>query len=540
MTFPYGLKSLVESISRAVLLAEPANIPDFLSNYMTELISFRSCHAGTDPKLVSFDFEEFWEKDFLKIKEIPVAKSPQVPSPIEIDEALTPLYSEMASSVLDVKVTITPSRGPTVTPSVVLPPIQVKKTRGSLVSGRDEPKKGGIKARIPPLSFKAPITPSRGPTVTPTLVLPPIQVKKTRGSLVSGRDEPKKGGIKARIPPLSFKAPITPSRGPTVTPTLVLPPIQVKKTRGSLVSGRDEPKKGGIKARIPPLSFKAPITPSRSPTVTPTLVLPPIQVKKTRGSLVSGRDEPKKGGIKARIPSLSFNAPITPSRGSTVTPTLVLPPIQVKKTRGSLVSGRDEPKKGSLKARIPSLSFNAPITPSRGSTVTPTLVLPPIQVKKTRGSLVSGMDEPKKGGIKARIPSLSFNAPITPSRGSTVTPTLVLPPIQVKKTRGSLVSGRNEPKKAPVFHLPPCRFPNVTVPIQQQDKDPLAKWNDRPISPDKPNRLRFPAIVTKGTNDLNQAHTSFSNPPCPQLAHAIHIIAYKRVQIRSLYLDHGT
>uniref|UniRef100_A0A8C2WBD4 RIIa domain-containing protein n=1 Tax=Cyclopterus lumpus TaxID=8103 RepID=A0A8C2WBD4_CYCLU len=64
MTFPYGLKSLVESISRAVLLAEPANIPDFLNNYMTELISFRSCHAGTYPKLVSFDFEEFWGKLF--------------------------------------------------------------------------------------------------------------------------------------------------------------------------------------------------------------------------------------------------------------------------------------------------------------------------------------------------------------------------------------------------------------------------------------------------------------------------------------------
>uniref|UniRef100_A0A8C4EYX5 RIIa domain-containing protein n=1 Tax=Dicentrarchus labrax TaxID=13489 RepID=A0A8C4EYX5_DICLA len=57
---PYGLKSLMESISRATLLSQPTDIAEFLHQYLSELISFRRSHPETDPKVASFDYQELW------------------------------------------------------------------------------------------------------------------------------------------------------------------------------------------------------------------------------------------------------------------------------------------------------------------------------------------------------------------------------------------------------------------------------------------------------------------------------------------------
>uniref|UniRef100_A0A8P4G2N8 RIIa domain-containing protein n=1 Tax=Dicentrarchus labrax TaxID=13489 RepID=A0A8P4G2N8_DICLA len=38
---PYGLKSLIECISRATFLSQPTDIAEFLHQYLSELISFR-------------------------------------------------------------------------------------------------------------------------------------------------------------------------------------------------------------------------------------------------------------------------------------------------------------------------------------------------------------------------------------------------------------------------------------------------------------------------------------------------------------------
>ncbi|KAM7406388.1 hypothetical protein PAMP_000767 [Pampus punctatissimus] len=100
---PYGLKSLVECISRAVLLSQPADIPIFLLEYLAELINFRRCHPEADPKRVSFNYQEIWEKKFLRTKktsETPITTSAasQVPSQAQIEETLTVLYSNLPSS----------------------------------------------------------------------------------------------------------------------------------------------------------------------------------------------------------------------------------------------------------------------------------------------------------------------------------------------------------------------------------------------------------------------------------------------------------
>ena len=55
---PYGLASLVECVSRAALLTEPKDIPEFLNNYLSELITFRDSNNETDPKVSCFLYEE--------------------------------------------------------------------------------------------------------------------------------------------------------------------------------------------------------------------------------------------------------------------------------------------------------------------------------------------------------------------------------------------------------------------------------------------------------------------------------------------------
>ncbi|XP_067455502.1 calcium-binding tyrosine phosphorylation-regulated protein-like [Thunnus thynnus] len=101
---PYGLKSLLECITRAALLSQPGDNPDFLFEYLSELINFRRCHPEDDPKIVSFNYQEMWENKFLgtkKASKTPItasAAAPQVPSQAQVEETLKELYLDLASS----------------------------------------------------------------------------------------------------------------------------------------------------------------------------------------------------------------------------------------------------------------------------------------------------------------------------------------------------------------------------------------------------------------------------------------------------------
>uniref|UniRef100_A0A4W6FIZ5 RIIa domain-containing protein n=1 Tax=Lates calcarifer TaxID=8187 RepID=A0A4W6FIZ5_LATCA len=59
---PYGIKSLIECVSRATLIAQPGDIPNFLAEYLSELVSFRDSNHETNVKDVSFHYEELWGK----------------------------------------------------------------------------------------------------------------------------------------------------------------------------------------------------------------------------------------------------------------------------------------------------------------------------------------------------------------------------------------------------------------------------------------------------------------------------------------------
>lgn len=59
---PYGLKTLLECMSRAVLLAQPDDIAGFLSTHMEEMIRYREKNLMTDIKDNAFDYQEQWER----------------------------------------------------------------------------------------------------------------------------------------------------------------------------------------------------------------------------------------------------------------------------------------------------------------------------------------------------------------------------------------------------------------------------------------------------------------------------------------------
>ncbi|XP_028430897.1 calcium-binding tyrosine phosphorylation-regulated protein-like [Perca flavescens] len=103
---PYGLRSLVECISRATLLSKPADIPNFLVEYLLEVIDFRGSNADYEAgdKEVSFQYQDLWEEKFLRNmtgtavrEQFPVATTEtstppaKCPSPTEIEEFLKAL-----------------------------------------------------------------------------------------------------------------------------------------------------------------------------------------------------------------------------------------------------------------------------------------------------------------------------------------------------------------------------------------------------------------------------------------------------------------
>uniref|UniRef100_A0A4W6EQW4 RIIa domain-containing protein n=1 Tax=Lates calcarifer TaxID=8187 RepID=A0A4W6EQW4_LATCA len=55
---PYGLKSIVECITRATLISQPTDIPDFIYQYLSGLIKFRESLPEADPKDLSFHYQK--------------------------------------------------------------------------------------------------------------------------------------------------------------------------------------------------------------------------------------------------------------------------------------------------------------------------------------------------------------------------------------------------------------------------------------------------------------------------------------------------
>ena len=60
-SLPYGMKSLLECMSRATLLTQPDDTPKFLSTHVNEMTHF-SKEESRDIKDVAFRYQEQWGK----------------------------------------------------------------------------------------------------------------------------------------------------------------------------------------------------------------------------------------------------------------------------------------------------------------------------------------------------------------------------------------------------------------------------------------------------------------------------------------------
>uniref|UniRef100_A0A671G729 Calcium-binding tyrosine phosphorylation-regulated protein n=1 Tax=Rhinolophus ferrumequinum TaxID=59479 RepID=A0A671G729_RHIFE len=58
LVIPYGLKTLLEGVSRAVLKTRPQNITQFAAVYFKELILFREGNASLDIKDLVKQFQQ--------------------------------------------------------------------------------------------------------------------------------------------------------------------------------------------------------------------------------------------------------------------------------------------------------------------------------------------------------------------------------------------------------------------------------------------------------------------------------------------------
>ncbi|XP_033181851.1 proteoglycan 4-like isoform X1 [Anabas testudineus] len=180
---PYGLKSMMECLSRATLLSQPEDIPDFLTKYMSGLINFRDSGHETDPKLLCFQYQEQWEKTFFRrilrgteTSETSTASS-NLPSQAALKETLRMLTSYLASSKDDSEGEKSADPESDVCTDVK-PPMTVKTRRVSTVSIPCHKESATVKTSEDQKPFPKPTPPPRGVRQFGKMAPPPSLVVK--------------------------------------------------------------------------------------------------------------------------------------------------------------------------------------------------------------------------------------------------------------------------------------------------------------------------------------------------------------------------
>nr|XP_057920067.1 titin-like [Doryrhamphus excisus] len=102
---PFGLKSLVDCIFRAIYFSQPTDMSDFIHQYITDLMDFIGCHEEEHPKSMFILFQEKWEKNLLDSKDKKTKRSAPFMDSIpslqniseeEIEDLLQKLYRDLA------------------------------------------------------------------------------------------------------------------------------------------------------------------------------------------------------------------------------------------------------------------------------------------------------------------------------------------------------------------------------------------------------------------------------------------------------------
>uniref|UniRef100_A0A8C5S8C4 Calcium-binding tyrosine phosphorylation-regulated protein n=2 Tax=Laticauda laticaudata TaxID=8630 RepID=A0A8C5S8C4_LATLA len=98
MVVPYGLKTLLEGVSRAVLKASPSNITEFAAEYFKELINFREEHPHLDIKELVREFHvtrvEGWAEGPGAATQMPCSKRADVGDAFRSDLDTIPIHDE--------------------------------------------------------------------------------------------------------------------------------------------------------------------------------------------------------------------------------------------------------------------------------------------------------------------------------------------------------------------------------------------------------------------------------------------------------------
>ncbi|XP_015209300.2 microtubule-associated protein futsch-like isoform X4 [Lepisosteus oculatus] len=91
---PYGLRSLLASVSRAVVTEQPPQIRSFIASYCSELLSFRNENPSTDIKDLAKQFQELREEEVQVAEEKKTAKTPWIAVDVLDEASLQPEASE--------------------------------------------------------------------------------------------------------------------------------------------------------------------------------------------------------------------------------------------------------------------------------------------------------------------------------------------------------------------------------------------------------------------------------------------------------------
>ncbi|XP_034091423.1 titin-like [Gymnodraco acuticeps] len=381
---PYGLKSLMECASRATLLSQPADIPNFLLQYMSEQITFRKSQPEDDPKVVSFNYQKIFEKNMLRKTETPIATietSVQTPGtrqllPTPIPQKPTPADKASTSMV--------PSQ-PSKTPAIPVPVVKCKLVPPPIP---EEKADEASTSRAISQPSKTPAIPV--PVVKRRLVPPPIPDEKADNASTS------------RAISQPSKTPAIPV--PVVKRRLVPPPIPEEKADNASTSKAiSQPSKTPaipvpvVKRRLvpPPIPNEKADNASTSRAISQPSKTPAIPVPVVKRRLVPPPipNEKADNASTSRAISQPSKTPAIPV--PVVKRRLVPPPIPNEKADNASTS-----KAISQPSKTPAIPV--PVVKRR-------LVPPPIPDEKTRGVRTSekeilGKAETQNAKIKTSVP----------------------------------------------------------------------------------------------------------------------------------------
>ncbi|XP_034724384.1 proteoglycan 4-like isoform X3 [Etheostoma cragini] len=582
---PNGLKSLVECISRATLLSQPADIPNFLLEYLLEVIDFRCSDVNYEAgdKDVSFLFQELWEEKFLMNMKGTTEFAGRQPFPVattetstppekrasltEIEEYLKTLYSDYAScneESVGKEIEAPDRKGFPDQPKAAVPlkptPPKVKTHEVSFVSC---PKDSG---RTMDTTSETNCKPSPIPS-HPRLMPPRCVVKQSEKMAPPPPSRERKPAPPPRDELTETRSVSSVSNGntdmtETHRPTSKTIPAseQTGDCEPSAPSSHPKPWKdvrvkvegvpertsirtlehktvGQLRSRAGPSTSSIPVPEGPTePGVTPKVSV-----------LESNRKRPITP--KVSVPVSNQNGPTTPkvsvpesNQNGPTTPKVSVPESNRKRPTTPKVSIPENNRNGprTPKVFVPESNRKCPTTPkvsvpegNQNGPTTPKVSVPESNRKRPTTPKVSVPESTRKRPTtpKVSVPETNQKRPTTPkvsvpetNQKRPTTPKVSVPETNRTKDLNKHKSTRKR-SATPKINLPEwTNTKDLNGP--EKTRTPRVLWSEKAIA--------RPGGGGQGATNLGQVN--YSALTCPHSAHTVHIIRYKRLLPQSTTL----